>query len=170
MPIFLNWIWQGSALTLLVALVVGRLRAVNAATRERIWWATLAAVCLMPFVSLLGRRLPAEGRRRHRRRAAAITVPEPSSLVVGTAWMIWMASVAVSGRSARHRRHRARPREAIRGAVPASSGLEALTTWTRVSSDGRQARLAVSDRVTTAAVLGFGQPRDCRLAGRSSIG
>ena len=54
MPILLNWIWQGSALTLVVALVVCRLRGVNAATRERIWWATLAAVCLMPLIPLLG--------------------------------------------------------------------------------------------------------------------
>ena len=76
MPIFLNWIWQGSALTLMVALVVCRLRAVNAATRERIWWATLASVCLMPLVALLGTspagRRPSRSRscscRRHRTR------------------------------------------------------------------------------------------------------
>ena len=156
MPIFLNWIWQGSALTLLVALVVCRLRAVNAATRERIWWATLAAVCLMPFVSLLG-LAPAAKVAAGTDAALLITVPEPSSLLVGTAWMIWMASVAVSG--LRLAIAVIALGRAKRSAAPfPAARLDALTTWARVSSHGRQARLAVSDRVTTAAVLGLGRP------------
>jgi beta-lactamase regulating signal transducer with metallopeptidase domain len=156
MAIFLNWIWQGSALTLLVALVVGRLRAVNAATRERIWWATLAGVCLMPFVPLLG-LMPATRAAVATDAALLITVPEPSSLVVGTAWMIWMASVAVSGfRLAIAVIALGRAKRSAAPFPPAR--LETLTTWARVSSHGRQARLAVSDRVTTAAVLGLGRP------------
>ena len=152
MPILLNWIWQGSALTLVVALVVCRLRSVNAATRERIWWATFASVCVMPLVALLGSS-PAD-------QAAAeplVFVPQPSSttmILAALAWGLWTAASAVRlgvGLVALARAKRAAspfPVERLAG----------LPAWTRVSSEGRRATLAVSDRVATAAVLGITRP------------
>jgi beta-lactamase regulating signal transducer with metallopeptidase domain len=110
----------------------------------------------MPFVSLLG-LAPAAKAAVGTDAALLITVPEPSSLLVGTAWMMWMASVAISG--LRLAIAVIALGRAKRSAAPfPTSRLEALTTWARVSSHGRQARLAVSDRVTTAAVLGLGRP------------
>ncbi len=152
MPIFLNWIWQGSALTLVVALVVGRLRAVNAATRERIWWATLASVCAMPLVALLGSS-PAG-------RTAAeplVFVPQPSLttlILASLAWSLWTAASAARLAVALVALARAK-RTALPFPVERLAGLPA---WTRVSSRGRRATLAVSERVATAAVLGINRP------------
>src|SRR6185295_11574739 len=48
----LTWLWQGLALTTLVALVM-RLesRAINAPTRHVIWWSTLAGVMWLGWIS-----------------------------------------------------------------------------------------------------------------------
>lgn len=156
MPILLNWIWQGSALTILVALVVCRRRAVNAATRERIWWATLGAVCLMPFVSMLGVTLTTGVAVTHDSAPLAI-VAEPSGVVVGLAWLIWASWFTIS--VVRLVSALVALRRARRFAAPfPSERLGGLPAWTRVSSEGRRATLAVSDDVRTAAVLGLGRP------------
>ena len=156
MPILLNWIWQGSALTILVALVVCRRRAVNAATRERIWWATLGAVCLMPFVSMLG-VTPTTGVAVTHDSAPLAIVAEPSGVVVGLAWLIWASWFTIS--VVRLVSALVALRRARRFAAPfPSERLGGLPAWTRVSSEGRRATLAVSDDVRTAAVLGLGRP------------
>ena len=156
MPILLNWIWQGSALTILVALVVCRRRAVNAATRERIWWATLGAVCLMPFVSMLG-VTPTTGVAVTHDSAPLAIVAEPSGVVVGLAWLIWASWFTIS--VVRLVSALMALRRARRFAAPfPSERLGGLPAWTRVSSEGRRATLAVSDDVRTAAVLGLGRP------------
>jgi beta-lactamase regulating signal transducer with metallopeptidase domain len=156
MPILLNWIWQGSALTLLVALVVCRRRAVNAATRERIWWATLGAVCLMPFVSMLG-VTPTTGVAVTHDSVPLAVVAEPSGVVVGLAWLIWASWFTIS--VVRLVSALVALRRARRFAAPfPSERLDGLPAWTRVSSEGRRATLAVSDDVRTAAVLGLGRP------------
>ncbi len=156
MPILLNWIWQGSALTILVALVVCRRRAVNAATRERIWWATLGTVCLMPFVSMLGVTPTTSVAVTHDSAPLAI-VAEPSGVVVGLAWLIWASWFTIS--VVRLVSACVALRRARRFAAPfPSERLGGLPAWTRVSSEGRRATLAVSDDVRTAAVLGLGRP------------
>lgn len=156
MPILLNWIWQGSALTVLVALVVCRRRAVNAATRERIWWATLGAVCLMPFISMLG-VAPTTGVAASHDSAPLTIVADPSGGVVGTVWLIWASWFTISVVrliSALVALNRAK-----RFAAPfPSERLGGLSAWKRVSAEGRSATLAVSDQVSTAAVLGLGRP------------
>lgn len=48
-----NGIWQGVLLTAVVALVLERLRRINAATRHAVWCAALVAVVTLPVVAFL---------------------------------------------------------------------------------------------------------------------
>ena len=89
--------------------------------------------------------------------APLIIVSEPSGVLVGAAWLIWASWMTVSALrlaiavvALGHAKRSAAPFPAAR--------LAGLSTWAKVSSQGRQATLAVSDRVTTAAVLGLGRP------------
>ena len=63
MHVFLNWLVQGTAVTIIVALGVRARGTMTAATRERIWWVTVIGLTLMPAA------LPA---RRSRRRLSCL--------------------------------------------------------------------------------------------------
>ncbi len=158
MPILLNWIWQGSALTCLVALVAGRRRGLNAATRERIWWATLGAVCLMPVVSTLGSTLGITPSAALPTRGAPLAIiVEPTGAAVaigGSIWALWLTISLIRIIGALVALCRAK-----QSASPfPTERFDGLAAWRRVSSEGRRATLVVSDRVSTAAVLGLGRP------------
>jgi beta-lactamase regulating signal transducer with metallopeptidase domain len=149
MPIFLNWIWQGCLVTAAVALAVSG-RRFNAATRERIWWVLLASVSLMPVV-------PASGWFATRSVEPLVVVDQPSfpwRVAVISLWLAWVALSSWRLVGALFHLRRAR-----RSARPfPSDRLERLPGWSASSRDGREARLAVSDEVTDAAVLGLGAP------------
>src|SRR6185503_11837924 len=53
MHVLLNWLVQGTAVTIVVTLAVRASRTMTAATRERIWWVTVIGLTLMPAAYLL---------------------------------------------------------------------------------------------------------------------
>jgi beta-lactamase regulating signal transducer with metallopeptidase domain len=149
MPIFLNWIWQGCLVTALVALAISG-RRFNAATRERIWWVVLASIALMPV-------LPASGLFTTRSVEPLVVVDEPSFPWRPAVTLLWLAWVALS--SWRLVAALCLLRRAKRSARPfPSDRLERLPGWSASRREGREARLAVSDDVTDAAVLGLRAP------------
>ena len=68
MEVGLNWLWQGTLLAAIVAIVIRPLGGMSAATRERIWWVTLLAVIAIPAFSLASSSAgppPSSGASRH---------------------------------------------------------------------------------------------------------
>ncbi len=159
MILFLNWLVQGSVLTLIVAGGVRVCRTMSAATREVVWWVTVSGVLAMPVVSVL---TTAE--------AAGVpfaSAPIPSSLLIQvseeTTWWLpslvaaWIAWVAVW--LSRIGAAIVRLRWAKQQATPLAARRERrLPTWTALGGRGRPAHLVVSEQVRNAAVLGLGRP------------
>ena len=84
-------------------------------------------------------------------------VPQPSNttmILASLAWALWTAASAVRLAAALVVLARAK-RSVSPFPVERLAGLPA---WARVSSKGRRAKLAVSERVATAAVLGINRP------------
>jgi beta-lactamase regulating signal transducer with metallopeptidase domain len=154
----LNWVVQGTALTVLAATGTATCRRSSAATRERIWWVTLAAVLVLPLAALLPETMRAFSTWTPSSGASPLIAVPPSwsmwLLMATAAWFAWtclrfarLALVVVRVVFAKQR------------AVPIAPAREArLTRWMQARTRGRFARLVLSDRIHHAAVLGFGHP------------
>ena len=156
MQILLNWLWQGMALALLVALGLRARPAMNAATRERVWWLALIAVAAMPIAHAVT-ALEAGARPAAPQAAPLLTLQVSShywTILIAAGWAAWtMVSFSRLAVALAH----VRAAKAL--AHPFPTDREArLRTWTTVQRKGRRARLVVSDRVHRAAVLGLRGP------------
>lgn len=151
-PAALNWVWQGSVLTIAVALGLRVCPRASAATRERVWWTALAAVMALGVVALTDDPLlPSEAIARP---AAPVLIPDVlwgtlGLAVLGAAWVA--AGLVRIGLGLAHVR-RAR-REA--GPFPATREAR-LPLWNRLRDRG--VPLVVSSNVGHAAVLGIRRP------------
>jgi beta-lactamase regulating signal transducer with metallopeptidase domain len=165
MTLLLNWLVQGSILTLIVAATVRASQTLNAATRESVWWLSIGGVLAMPLAGLCTASvgvIPTD--------AAAPSAPFPNIpdgvlvqvteeadkwlpyLVAG--WAIW----AVVGFS-RVGTALVRLRRAKRDATPLGAEFESrLSRWAAVRDRGRPTRLVMSSHVRNAGVLGLGDP------------
>src|SRR5262245_38861478 len=142
MQILLNWLWQGTALSVLVALAFRARPGMNAATRERIWWITLVAVAAMPL---------AHAFRADASVVAAGTVASARTAVLEIQWTsadrwmmlvaaVWATSTVVGvARLVAACLHLGRARAT---AVPLPPDRESrLRTWAALRAQGRSARL-----------------------------
>lgn len=158
MEILLNWLWQGTALAVVVALGLRACRTMNAATRERIWWMALAAVAVMPLAHLWPSAAARAGAAvAHAQPAAVVALhmdPDSWLLPIAAVWVVWAGvSIVRLGAALVHLRR------AKALAVPLPPDRESrLRTWMAVRARGRRTRLVVSARVHRAAVLGLGRP------------
>lgn len=156
MDAVLNWLWQGGVVAIVAAGTLHLLDRARAAVRCLVCWAALLVVVGLPLVSLaMAAASPVAPAASNA--AAILTVPAAwwtSSALIAGAWAVWVGIYGV--RLARAivvvRRARARCR-------PFSPAVESsLGYWRRARHTGRPARLAVSDRVSAAAVFGCGTP------------
>ena len=160
MHVLLNWLVQGTAVTVVVALGVRAHGTMTAATRERIWWVTVIGLTLMPVAYLLA-DLDAASR-------ASLLVPgalpDPLmtlgvpwnrwAILILTVWAAWTIVHVVRLGLALVRLQRTK-----RSVGPFPRDREArLAMWTMLRDCARPATLVASTDVYCAAVLGFHPP------------
>jgi beta-lactamase regulating signal transducer with metallopeptidase domain len=156
MQLWLNWLWQGTAITMLVACAV-RARSINAATRERIWWITLIAVALIPMLQpAVGEGGGPISRADSPSFVLTVNLVSPSTVgaILAGLWASWttlsLARLGIAWVGLRRARAFAAPFDRDRETR--------LTKWTALRDGGRASRLAVSGHVHRAAVLGWTRP------------
>ncbi len=157
--LWINWLWQGTALTLGIAGALAMTRSLNAATRERIWGIALAALASMPLLHLASQSIPdvhptLVGRAGPLATRLTVQLPDAGNLFLTSVWVMWLIAAAVQLATALVRLRRAKAR-----ALPFDRRLDArLQAWRQVRASGRQTRLVISEDVHVAAVLGIGDP------------
>jgi len=154
-----NWIWQGGVIALGVCAALRVLRHARAADRFLVCAAGLLAVLIVPVLPVVA---PAVAHSPDG--AAAAGTIEPAFALPAVWWTSgdivllalagWVAvhGIRFAGAVAAAQRLRAR----CRMFPPAMES--GLLHWSRVSGSGRRARLALTDGVRSAAVLGCGPP------------
>jgi len=160
MHVLLNWLVQGTAVTIVVTQGVRACRTMTAATRERIWWVTLIGLTLMPVAYLL-----ADLNTAFRvALLAPAALPDPLmtvrvpwnrwTILILTVWAAWtIVHVGRIGLAL------IRLRQVKRSARPFPRDREArLATWTVMRDCARPATLVASTDVYCAAVLGLNRP------------
>lgn len=175
MDVLANWLWQGTAVALAATAILRGSPRISATTRYHLWWVTLIVVLALPAFSL---QLPAASSQREAFSAqsgdfaleilAGSWKPETGSwtrVVLPTlpAWvgsllvLVWSAWASIS--LARTLAALVTLRHAKRTSRPFPELWEVrLHTWLSLRARGRHARLAVSDEVRAAAVLGLTSP------------
>ena len=160
MHVWLNWLVQGTAVTVIVALGVRAHGTMTAATRERIWWVAVIGLTLMPVGYLLV-DLDAASRASL---PAAAALPDPLmtlrvpwnrwAILILMVWAAWTIVHMVRVGFALVRLQRTKTATA-----PFPCDREArLAMWTRMRDCARPATLVVSTDVYCAAVLGLQRP------------
>ena len=155
----INWLWQGVTLTALVAAGLAATRRLNAATRYRIWWGTLALALLLPVLPMVTPQdVPTFDTGSPGPSAPSPLVIAPAPDWVGLSllalWLVWLSiSVCRTGLAIRVVRR-------ARGRVAALSQdrQSALVLWQSLRQTGRVATLGTSLDVRAGAVLGLGRP------------
>lgn len=156
MDTVLNWLWQGTMVAAVAALMLRTLDRAPANVRYVVCWAVAACVVVLPVLpplatSAVGDSLDAA------RTAGIITLPHDpwtSLFVLLGAWCVWASVQAARFASAIAGIRRAR---AASRAFPPSVESQ-LAHWCAVRATGRRATLVLSNSVATAAVLGSGAP------------
>lgn len=154
-----NWIWQGGVIALGVCAALRVLRRARAADRFLVCAAGLLAVLIVPMLTVVAPAVAGSPDG-----AAAAGTIEPALALPAVWWTsgdtvllalaAWVAvqGVRFAGAAVAARRLRA----TCRTFPPAMES--GLLHWTRVRGSGRRARLALTDGVRSAAVLGCGPP------------
>ena len=156
MELILNWLWQGGVVAVATAGILRMISPARTLARYCAVWSACAAVLMLPLISLAWAA------------ASPTAAPDPagvpiismsdawwtSGAIALALWTVWFTGQAmrVGAAMVAIRRSKFECR-----AFP--SRLEArLAHWTRLSATGRRARLVLSDRVSSAAVLGGRSP------------
>ena len=166
MELILTWLWQGSALALLMAVALRLRPTTGAGTRYLLWWAVLIAIVTLPWAGMLP-LLPAPttgvvgagtpGGETASAAPGLVTIAAPSVWLLTLTAAGWLGLVAVRlftlARGVDHLR-RLRQRS-----WPMRPDRElALTRWMTLRHHGRRTRLRVSDDVLVPSLLGLGRP------------
>jgi beta-lactamase regulating signal transducer with metallopeptidase domain len=151
----LTWLWQGSALAAVVAMVLRCAPQRNAATRHVVWCAALAAVAWLGWASSPDRRVfPVEAPVAD---PIYIYIPSAPDLLITVFIGMWAAITLVSllrVLPGLHAVYAARDR-----CRPFPSTIEArLPLWLDANERGRRTELMICDVVRGATVLGFHRP------------
>jgi beta-lactamase regulating signal transducer with metallopeptidase domain len=157
MDVVLNWLWQGGVVALALRAMLRVLDRARANVRYVVCWAGLLLVVALPVLPALGSRGLAPEAIAFVPADAVVSVPDSwwaSGVVMAAAWTVWAAVHVVRFLLAMVALRRAR---ASSQAFPwrLESG---LSHWRQVRHEGRRPALALSESVTTAAVLGCGSP------------
>jgi beta-lactamase regulating signal transducer with metallopeptidase domain len=157
MDTVLNWLWQGSVVTLALLVTLRLLTRAHANVRYVVCWVALLLVLTLPAISSLLARSAGSEVLAIVPPMATVSVPDAwwtSEAVMAVAWSLWFGVHAV--RLARAVIALRRARVASR---PFPSHVESqLPHWQRACRSGRRPSLVLSDSVTAAAVLGCGAP------------
>jgi beta-lactamase regulating signal transducer with metallopeptidase domain len=170
MDVLANWLWQGTALALVATGLLRISRRVSATTRYHLWWVTLIVVLVLP----IARFVPSDSGSGAALQTAAPDISVDAGASFGTRglslvlpaqprWamallaLIWAAwSTASLCRTGAALVTLVRTKRLSRP-FPQSEELR-LQMWRSLRSEGRRARLVVSDDVRAAAVLGLRTP------------
>lgn len=152
----INWMCQGVALALVATGCSRMWRRAPAAARYRLWWTTLAAILATPALAFWSRPGP-DVTATPAAVPPIFEVPDAGALVpaiVVGVWGLWslisLARVAAAASAVRRMK---------RACTPFPEARERrLAHWNRVKRTGRDARLALSPCVGSAAVLGGPAP------------
>jgi beta-lactamase regulating signal transducer with metallopeptidase domain len=156
--VVLNWIWQGGAVALAAAAL---LRVIpTALTQARYWavWAACVLVLALPVIPVLfAVELPAATIATGADAVVPLSMPVTwwtsarFAMVMFAIWCAFQAGrLTLSVVALRNARTQCREFPPV---------LEArLRHWSQVKETGRRARLVLSDRIRSAAVLGCGRP------------
>ena len=157
----LNWILQGVVVAAIASALLRCWRLRNPQIRYGVWQLAQALVILLPSVAIAWRLAPPSSDV-----AAAIVAEEtpfvslPSSLIatattaVMLAWIVW--AIAQAARALAGLRTLVHLKSACTPIDPECE--RRLRHWNAVAATGRRARLMLSDRLQTAAVLGLRNP------------
>lgn len=162
MHVLINWLWQASALALIISLVLAPWRGLSAATRYGVWAITLGVLLVLPLRGALesvasGWLLSPAVADVTERPTTTLTLPElPAwiAIVLICLWVEWVAFSAV--RLARAVTALSDARAACTPFPPAREAC--LPMWGHARHEGRPALLKLSSRVRGAAVLGLRAP------------
>ena len=155
----LTWLWQGTALSLLLLVLWRCVPRVSAATRYPIWWTAFAALALIGVQSspaMLRGTDPSMNAAAADRAVAVLVRPWPA-WTVSAILFVWLAGALV--RLVRilpslHALYRLKD-----GCSPVAADLEAeLPLWREARVRGRRTRLMICEDVSTASVLGLHDP------------
>ena len=162
----LTWLWQGSVLAGLASLALRGSRAGSASTRYLVWWATLAAIVVLPLAGSWVAIPAISGADTIARPETAVVFPAARSLVTMPSvpgWIVmlvvagWLGVVACQLRGvARATAQLAACRRRCRPLPPARQ--RALARWMAQRRRGRRTRLCVSDDLAVPAFLGLSRP------------
>jgi len=156
MDAVLNWLWQGGVVAVSLSVMLVALRRARANVRYMVCWVAAMAVVFLPALPSLRSAasvetavLPGSD--------AIVALPDAwwtSANLILAAMALWasvtIVQLVLAVRAIRRARRLSRP-------FPAHVE-SALPHWRRIRHEGRQARLVLSNAVTRAAVLGWGQP------------
>jgi D-alanyl-D-alanine endopeptidase (penicillin-binding protein 7) len=157
MDALLNWLWQGGVVALVSSVMLVGLERARANVRCIVCWAAALIVIALPALPRVSSAAVSEGAFRAARVDPFVSLPDvwwTSTFVILAAWTLWTAVQIVRFVSAIVAIRRAR----VRSRAFPSHVESIMPHWCRVRSDGRRARLVLSDSVATAAVLGCGPP------------
>lgn len=156
MAFLLNWLWLGGVITAGSALLMRAIGPLGPRPRYRIWSAALVLTLLAPVVpaliDLMTVWLPRETAATGP--VFVMSVPQASwmsSSILPVLWSLWAIAftgrLIVGGMQLRRIRRDAQPFPVARAA--------SLPLWNARARRRRHACLAISDRVPSAAVIGF---------------
>jgi len=167
MTVIAAWLWQGSAIALGTALLLGLAPRQSAATRYVIWWLALFATALLPVAHLYPASIANPASIASSRWPSAVSLavsgpvlvlPTPPDWLGASLLGAWLGTVLVGfGRIAHGTLAVLRLK---RDAYPIESHLaESLEAWRDYSGGRRRAALCVARDVPAASALGlFGCP------------
>jgi beta-lactamase regulating signal transducer with metallopeptidase domain len=156
----LTWLWQGIALTLLVAIGLRLYSRIGASVRYAVWWAALAGVVALGWTSGAGSAQASAqivGAASTPLRQLALELPSIPVWLISVLLAAWAVLMAVGfGRlsaslwTLREQRRSCEP-------IPIRRERR-LPRWMSARDAARRARLMVSDTVPVASVLGLVRP------------
>ena len=158
----LTWLWQGTLLTLLVTVALRALPGPSAATKCLVWWATLAALLILPW-NWSGTQVGSAIGPVVVTTAAGSPGWTPIGLPSVPAWLAAIVAATWIGLAAVRLVALTRAIAALerlkRRCVDLPSQVEArLPLWRAIRAEGRRARLCLSDEVRVSSVLGLREP------------
>jgi beta-lactamase regulating signal transducer with metallopeptidase domain len=165
-----NWMWQGGVVALASTAILRLSRRMSATTRYNLWWMTLVVVLCLPALAWLA-TLAVEPRDESMRALAAagpvsgtaaasaggVMLPAAPAWIAAAFvvfWLLWL-SVSLGRLVSAYRGVRRVRRESREFPV---SRERRLPMWRAVRGDGRRVRLALSNDVRAAAVVGLASP------------
>ncbi|MBI3049692.1 MAG: hypothetical protein HYY76_15415 [Acidobacteria bacterium] len=157
MDVVLNWLWQGGVVALATAAILRVVPRSQTQARYRLVWAGCAAVLVLPAIPLLWAASAPPGDGTPWSSAPLVAMPVrwwTSGTTALALWAVWAVGYAgcIGAAVLMLRQARMQARE-----FPNDRETR-LPHWARLRTTGRRARLMLSTRVRTAALLGGGTP------------